>query len=111
MALNWSWEKKIGQVVYKNGYEADLYEGNAFLICIHPLPDDCYTMGWFAVDREHWLRMLGLRKGWDGSKDNMVKGWNIERLRLNLNYKVTQQVVADLAKSKTPIIIEMFEEE
>lgn len=105
MALNWQWSDKLGSVEYNDGSTSTLYKGNAHMIAVNHLPDNYYTLAWFTADRDHFKNLLGLTKGYG----NDFKLFNIKVIRLDVNRKETAQIVADLAKSKTPIIIDLYE--
>jgi hypothetical protein len=56
MALNWNWDKKIGELEYRN-YDGvlqkiSIYEGNALMIFIHEW-ESKYAMYTFFFDKAH----------------------------------------------------------
>lgn len=78
MALQWHWDKKIGEAVFDGLCLNDptkeaiinLYEGNALLIMINEYKDketgnDMYDLFGFFSDKTHMNRCLGLVKGYD----------------------------------------------
>lgn len=92
MALTWDWKDKVGtvKVLSRTGkgemreQEFSLYNGNAFLICIHEFTEDDvdkYDMQWFFVDKPHMNRMLGLVKG----TSNCLNTENYKITGLNLD--------------------------
>lgn len=104
MALNWQWTDKLGSVEYTDGTTNTLYKGNAHIIAIQHLPDDFYTLAWFAADREHFKNLLGLNKGYTNVfQDFGVKAFNLDRTR-----KEAQQIAADLIKSGMPVTITLY---
>lgn len=105
MALNWQWEDKMGEVIYKDGHKDDIFKGNAFMIGVHR-EDGYYNVTWFAVDEEHMKNMLGLKRGYE----NSMKNWGFDTLRLNLKYPSVHKIVTMFAKAKMPIKIELYEE-
>ena len=99
MAIRWDWKDKMGEVIYKNGTEADLYQGNAMAIAIVEFADDTYNLAWFSAD--------------EGTKgyDNCMKESGIKKLRLNTRYKSVPKIVSAFAKAKMEIEIELYIEE
>lgn len=104
MALHWQWNDKMGVSVDKNGYIANLYRGNAFVIAVYENDDDTYSLAWFAADEAHMKALLGLTK----DHTNIFADWGITQLKLDTRYKETAKLVQMLAKSKTPIRIELY---
>lgn len=120
MSLNWQWNDKMGEVIYKDGYinpnhpfTTDIYEGNALMIWVNHLPDDMYSLGNFCADMEHFRNMLGLNAKKGYSKDNLFNNWckDIEVIRLNTKYKSVPKIVAEFAKAHTNVTIELYYEE
>lgn len=108
MALNWQWNDKMGTAKHVEGYTLNLYKGNAFVIAIYEWQDgekDLYNIHWFAVSEDHMKNMLGLNKGYD----NCFKDFEIEEIRLDVNYKETAKLVQMFAKAKLEIKIELYE--
>lgn len=104
MALKWDWKDKMGEVIYENGTEADLYQGNALAIAIVEFVDETYTLAWFFSDEGHMKNMLGLTKGYD----NCMKESGIKRIRLDTRYKSVPKIVSAFAKAKMEIEIELY---
>lgn len=104
MSLNWQWNDKMGECIYDNGHTANLYRGNALTIAINEFEDKTYSLAWFACDTDHMKNMLGLNKG----TDNCFKNFGIDTLKLNTKYKETETIIKLLAKSRTPIKIELY---
>lgn len=80
MALNWRWDKKVGEATFRNSagktYKTSLYIGNAFLISLYRYKENgekMYTMHGFFCDETHAKRCLGL-VAYDGYKENNYKG-------------------------------------
>lgn len=119
MSLNWSWNDKMGEVVYNdnipnpNNCTTDIYQGNALMIWVHHLPDDMYSVGNFAADMEHFRNMLGLNAKKGYSKENLFNDWckDIKLIRLNTKYKSVPKIVAEFAKAHTNVTIELYYEE
>ena len=82
MALNWRWDRKVGEATFYNPvtgkkYKTSLYVGNAFLISLYLYKEngeDMYTVHRFFCDEGHAKRCLGLAKCADGTKDNSYNG-------------------------------------
>lgn len=105
MAIQWKWDDKMGEVIYKNGATADLYQGNALTIAIYKYADDTYTLAWFFADEGHMKNMLGLSKGYD----NAMKNLGIEKIRLDVRYKSVPKIISAFAKAKMEIEIELYD--
>lgn len=104
MALNWQWNDKMGECIYENGHKSNLYRGNAFIIATNEFEDNTYNLAWFAADETHMKNMLGLTKGYD----NIFKDWGITEIKLDTSYKETAKFIQMIARSKTPIKIELY---
>ena len=110
MALRWEWSDKMGKCKYKNGYESNLYRGNAYVISIYHYEENgepYYQLNWFAASKDHMKNMLGLNKGFD----NCFKDFGVEEIRLDVNYKETAELVQMFAKAKLEIKIELYKGE
>lgn len=107
MALRWDWNDKMGEIIHENGARINLYQGNAYMIGIVDLPEDQYQLAYFAADKEHLKNMLGLNKG----TDNIIKGWGIKTIRLNLKYKTVPDIIALLCKAGLELEIITYKEE
>lgn len=126
MALNWYWNEKCGEAVFRreiNGkakeLTVNLYKGNAYLIFIYEYEDDgkyMYNLQGFFCDRDHMKRMLGIDK-----TDKETYGHNIynksydklTKIRLNLNMLQTKQVneiISAFTEAFDDITIELYKE-
>lgn len=119
MSLNWNWNAKIGEVIYKENYidpehpfTTVIYEGNALMIWVNHLPDDMYSLSNFAADMEHFRNMLGLNAKMFSSKENLFNEWckDIKVIRLNTKYKSVPKIVEAFARAKTNVTIELYYE-
>lgn len=121
MALQWHWDKKIGEAVFDNIYLSDptkeltinLYEGNALLIMIHEYKDketnkDMYDMFGFFVDKQHMNNCLGLTKGHDNiyASHGRLKRISFNKVK-SRNYK---QIIPALIKAFDDIEIKIYTE-
>ena len=120
MSLNWSWDDKMGEVIYNDDYftpghefTTDIYEGNALMIWVNHLPDDMYSLGNFCADMDHFRNMLGLNAKKVYSDTNLFDKWcnDIKVIRLNTKYKSVPKIVAEFAKAHTNVTIELYYEE
>ena len=120
MSLNWQWDDKMGEIIYKDGYidpnhpfTTDIYEGKALMIWVNNLPDDMYSVSTFAADMEHFRNMLGLNAKKGYSDTNLFNEWckDIEVIRLNTKYKSVPKIVAEFAKAHTNVTIELYYDE
>lgn len=127
MSLNWSWKEKIGEIdltqerklksgeTWKHNCTLSLYEGNAFLIMIHEYKDeegkDRYNLYSFFANKEHGQILLGLKKNYEGKKENIFSGgldtWKTVRLYKNKsrNFKTLVQMFAEAFDNLTIEII------
>lgn len=106
MAIRWKWNDKMGEVIYKDGTKTNLYQGNAYMICIQEHPNETYTLEWFAAGKEHLKNMLGLTKGYN----NIIEDWGIKTIRLNLKYKTAPEIASLLIKAGLEIEIITYKE-
>jgi hypothetical protein len=107
MSLNWQWDDKMGEVIYDNGERNTLYQGNALTIAVHHTDDGCYSLVWFAADKEHLRNLLGTAKG----HENVMQHWGIRTIRLNTHYRSVPGIVSEFAKAKMPITVELFQDD
>lgn len=107
MALNWSWNDKMGEVIYEDGTKVDIYQGNAYMIGILNNPDETYNLVWFAADKDHLKNMLGLAKGYE----NIIKDWGFKQIRLNLKYKTAPEIAQLLIKAGLELEIVTYRED
>lgn len=120
MSLNWNWNDKMGEVIYNDAIPnphncaTNIYEGNALMIwvCENPM-DNTYTLTNFAADMEHFRNMLGLHANKGYSDTNLFNEWceDIKVIRLNTKYKSVPKIVAEFARAKTNVTIELYYEE
>lgn len=113
MSLNWNWNDKMGEIITKSGHTLTLYQGNALFIAIAEYEEDgkeLYNLCDFASDMEHFNNMLGLNAKNGYGKDNLYKEREYKTIRLNLKYKSVPKIIEALAKARTPITIELYEE-
>lgn len=117
MALNWQWNDKMGEVLYKDGSKQNLYEGNALMIALHEYEENgekYYSLTWFADDKTHLKNMLGLSRNYS-NENRFAKKFGIVGFRFNTRYATIPAIVSDLirgyAKSKSPLTIELYYEE
>ena len=124
MGLNWQWKNKIGEITYhqhidrKDGTADDydtvieLYEGNAWLIGLYWTEQDgekYYNLWNFFADKEHMLRCLGLRKGYE--ECFMPYGAEHMQVRLNQKSRYRKQIGQALLKAYDNITVEFYTEE
>ena len=122
MALQWHWDKKVGEAVFDGLYLNDptketvvnLYEGNALLIMIYEYKDkttdnDMYDMFGFFVDKQHMNRCLGLVKGHDNiyAQHGRLKKISFNKAK-SKNYN---QIIPALVKAFDDIEIKIYTEE
>lgn len=98
-------EKKMGYCIYENGCKCDIYKGNAYMICVYRNDDGEDELSWFLIGKDHFKNMLGLGKGFPG---NDFAGFGIKTLGLNLSFKDVPEIVQLLAKAKTQIRLELY---
>ena len=115
MALQWHWDKKVGEAVFDDLYLSDptkeltvnLYEGNAFLIFVHEYKDIYNVFSYFG-DKEHMNMCLGLTKGYDNI---FLHGGRLKKISFNKaksrNYK---QIVSALVRAFDDIEIKIYTE-
>lgn len=106
MALVWDWKNKMGKVIYKNGVEDMLYKGNCLTVAIREFEDNTYQLNWFACDKGHFKRMLGLEKG----TENIMKDWGIKKIELDLNYEGSKDMVNLMTKAEMEITFELYKQ-
>jgi len=121
MALQWYWDKKVGEAVFDNVYLSDptkeltinLYEGNALLIMINEYKDketgkDMYDMFGFFCDKQHMNNCLGLTKG---HENIYARNGRLKRISFNKaksrNYN---QIIPALIKAFDDIEIKVYTE-
>lgn len=122
MALQWNWDKKVGEAVFDGLYLNDptkeltinLYEGNALLIMINEYKDketnkDMYHLFGFFADKTHMNRCLGLVKGYDNiyARNGRLKKISFNKAK-SRNYK---QIIPALIKAFDDIGIKIYTEE
>lgn len=118
MALNWDWNKKIGEAViynYDGDYTYSLYQGNAFLIILWEYKDengkDMWQMSNFFADKEHAKNCLGLSKDYEGENIYNTGYYKLKKIRINkAKYKYTKDLVDMLIKAFDEIEIELYTE-
>ena len=84
MALNWDWNKKIGELLIKQNekeFTISIYQGNALAIFLHEYVNDegneVYSMYQFFCDKDHFNRCTK-DKTWDYAEDWVkVTLWNV----------------------------------
>lgn len=73
MALNWDWNKKVGEAVFDcdgRKERVNLYEGNALLIFIWEDDESSkYQMKLFLMNKDHAKNCFGISKDY---KDNIL---------------------------------------
>lgn len=129
MALQWDWNKKIGELIVdlpcegkgygkRNDFTINLYEGNALLIMLHEYKSDTgkdmYDMYMFFVDKTHAKKCLGLQKNGDGELVNILNdGWNnAKKLRINkAKSRNWKEIVTLFSQAFDNFIIEFYTEE
>ena len=102
MALNWEWTDKMGEITI-DGYNANLYKGNALCIAVGE-KDDTYWLIWFAADKDHLKNMLGLTPGYE----ECFSHFNISKFKLNTAYKESKQIIDLIIKAKIPMEFELY---
>lgn len=91
MALEWSFDRKAGEITYLDNFSGreyihSLYQGNAYLIEVKEWSEDgkgFYDVRSFAFDKNHLSALLGLAGG---------KG-NGENIFTSTYYKLTKLVL------------------
>lgn len=100
MPVTWEWEKKKGEVVFKNKnhpeetFKWNIYQANCLGAFIYEYTDrkegPMYQFMCFFSDVHHMKRMLGLEKCRDGNKSNLLKDWymdyELDHIKLDTNY-------------------------
>ena len=84
MALNWDWNKKIGELLIKQNekeFTISIYQGNALAIFLHEYVNDegkeVYSMYQFFCDKDHFNRCVK-DKTWDYAEDWIkITLWNV----------------------------------
>lgn len=84
MALNWNWDKKIGELLIKQNekeFTISIYQGNALAIFLHEYVNDegkeVYSMYQFFCDKDHFNRCTK-GKTWDYAEDWVkITLWNV----------------------------------
>ena len=84
MALNWDWNKKIGELLIKQNekeFTISIYQGNALAIFLHEYVNDegkeVYSMYQFFCDKDHFNRCTK-DKTWNYAEDWVkVTLWNV----------------------------------
>ena len=122
MALEWKWDRKVGEMEYlyktvkgewREGPKISLYEGNAFLIMIYLKEDGTYDLWGFMADEYHMKNILGLNKK-QGYDKNLYNSDSIRITKFWLNkarYTKLNKLVSALVKAFDKIDIEIFTEE
>lgn len=108
MALTWKFDEKKGEVELANGQVIDLYEGNAYLIGIMNLPEDQYTLAFFATDRRHFQNCLGINKGYTENIYAREGQNNWKKIKIDKNWTGGTNIVQDIMKAKMQITIEIY---
>lgn len=116
MSLNWNWNDKMGEVVYKeyhpdHPYVTNIYQGNALMIWCNEFPNKTYSLGNFCADMEHLKNMLGLNAKKGYGSENLFNDGQIKEIRLNTRYKSVPKIVEAFAKAKTNVTITLYYEE
>lgn len=117
MSLNWEWNDKMGEAVMENQDRKcviHLFKGNAYCIWVwRDLEEKTYALADFWADKDHLKNMLGLNAkqyGEDNIVERHLKDMEIKTLRLNTAYKHVPEIVQLLAKAKTNVTIELYNE-
>ena len=115
MSLNWQWTDKMGEVIFQNcdterPFKTNIYQGNALMIWVNEFPEGTYSVGSFFCDQEHLRNMLGLNAKKGYGSENLLNTWKVKTIRLNTRYKSVPKILSDLAKAKTNVSIELYEE-
>lgn len=119
MSVNWSWKNKMGEFVDSYDQTANLYEANCLAAIIYEWKEtdeetkevkNMYQFGGFWNDKEHLERCVGLRKRYEGIKENMYS--DCKAIRLNTYYKSSMDIAQCFARAKMPNFkIELYYEE
>lgn len=115
MALEWKWDKCIGEATFMTG-QADnpyltvkLYQGNATLIFIHEYEENgenMWNMYTFWVSKEHMKNCLGLNKGYQNIyKESPCK---LMSIKLRKDTKDLKDIVSSLVKAFDDILIYIY---
>lgn len=122
MALNWDWNKKIGEATFTDTYNGDnreytvnLYNGNAVLIFIHEFEEDgrpMWQMSHFWADLNHMKSCLGL-KGVGGLRvdENILNReyGRLTKIRLDKkNCKYLKDITQALIQAFDKLVIEIY---
>ena len=115
MSLNWQWKDKMGEVIFQDydpehPFKTSIYQGNALMIWVNEFPNDTYSVGSFFCDQEHLRNMLGLNAKKGYGSENLLNTWKVKTIRLNTRYKSVPKILSDLAKAKTNVSVELYEE-
>ena len=118
MALNWSWNRKVGEVEIFNRDKVvtyPLYQGNAFLIMVYEYKEngeDMYTVHNFFVDETHAKRMFGLDKKWKdtyGTNYFAQDHYKMKKIRIKKSeYSYTKKLVNMLVEAFDDLAIELY---
>ena len=84
MALNWNWDRKIGELLIRQGekeFTISIYQGNALAIFLHEYTDEggqeVYSMYSFFCDKEHF-KNCAKDKTWDYAEEWVkITLWNV----------------------------------
>jgi len=116
MAVTWSWEENMGQIVGRapitnKKFTAQIFEGNCPLIALKEFKNNGekeYQMYMFFVDDSHAKKCLGLTKMRDGKKENIYP--EIKKLRLNKNKRDFKKIVQWFTEAYDDLTIEIYTE-
>lgn len=123
MAVTWNWDSKCGEMVIHQHYNdkdytINLYQGNCLLVFINEWKEDGkdkYSFWSFFDDKDHMNVCLGLKKRYDGTRENIFGSTGtIKKLRLNktkFNKKDFVNIVSAFAQAFDNIEIEIYKEE
>lgn len=107
MAVNWSWNAKKGEIVWKPKLDSDvdknyklvwnIYQANCIAAFIKENEkDNTYEFMSFFNDVHHMKKMLGLEKMYNGKLEDFFKeiyqNFEIDYVKLDINYPYTEKL-------------------
>lgn len=104
MAIQWKWDDKMGECIYKDGTKVNLYQGNCLTIAVNEHDNGTYSLSWFFADEYHMKNILGLAE----DHINIMKDWGIKKIRFDTRYKSVPKIVSAFARAKMEIEIELY---